>query len=67
MNVYQMCVNNIAHHIRSKSEGGFSTGSDDAEGESPDMDAFTASSVLSVAFCKAKEDVILDIMKATGG
>ena len=51
---YQMAVNNVARAIRD---------SEFEPGSCPD--AFMSSAVLAMAFCKAKEEVIEDIIKAT--
>jgi len=44
---YQMTVNNIARHVRSNDSL---------------FDAFTAALILSVAFCKDKEEILQDIL-----
>ena len=49
--VYQMEVNNIANYMR-KNRG------------NTELDAFICSSVLAIAHCKLKEDVIQDIINA---
>ena len=51
---YKVAITNVARYIRgpkNTSEGGAI------------LDGFTASMVLSVAFCKAKEDVLADILR----
>ena len=56
ISVYQMAVNNTALYIRSQviKDGGDT------------LDAFTASVVLAVAFCKTKEEVLADILSVGG-
>jgi len=54
MNVYEMCVNNIARELSSY------TGSERARRDG--FNAFDASEVLAVAFCKSKEEVLSDIV-----
>ena len=52
---YQMAVNNCAQHIK------------DNPADTPNcIDAFAFSTILGVAFCKAKEEVIMDILEAGG-
>ena len=52
---YQMCINNVARKIRSQPE----TGKDELY-----PDAFACSTVLAMAFCKAKEEIVADILRA---
>jgi len=52
---YRMAVNNTARYIRSPAN---------RRGEEFHLDAFKASEVLAIAFCKLKEDVILDLLNA---
>ena len=56
---YQMAINNVAAYI-----SGPENMAALSRGDGTAMDAFTASSVLSAAFCKAKEEVIMDIVGA---
>lgn len=49
---YQMCINNAASYIQ------------DTTGTENCIDAFTFSSVLSICFCKDKEEIIHDIVGA---
>ena len=51
---YQMCVNNVAMYIRSNP----------SEHYPSTIDAFTASSVLAIAFCMSKEEVLMHIVNA---
>jgi hypothetical protein len=56
VSAYQVAINNTARYIRSARnmhclDGGV-------------LDGYTASMVLSVAFCKAKEEVLADILRA---
>jgi hypothetical protein len=54
MTTYEMCISNAAAHIKKHP-----TDSD------PDhIDAFKFSEILGVCFCKFKEDVIMDLIKA---
>lgn len=55
MNVYQMCINNVAAAIRAQKP-------DDSDPE-PTLNAFRASEILAVAFCKSKEEVMADLLK----
>jgi hypothetical protein len=52
---YQMCINNTARHINGHALFPHDT-----------VDAFSASTVLAVAFCKSKEDVVSDLIVASG-
>ena len=51
---YQMTINNVARHIRMNP----------ATWDGTNLDAFTASHVLGIAFCKDKIEVIEDIINA---
>ena len=51
---YQMCIDNVARHIRNHPAL-----------TNDSVDAFKASTVLAIAFCKGKEEVISDILIAT--
>jgi hypothetical protein len=51
ISVYQMCINNVARTIR-------------RQPEEKQFDAFTCSEVLAIAFCKSKEEVCGDTMRA---
>jgi hypothetical protein len=53
---YQVAVANVARYIRSDRNTSASDG--------PVLDGFTAASVLSVAFCKAKEEILADILQS---
>ena len=53
---YQMAINNTARYLRSPENR---RGNDDFH-----LDAFTASEVLAIAFCKAKEEVVADLIHA---
>ena len=63
MDAYKMTINNIANYIKDSAP-------QDAEKDGYDkretvaFDAFEAASVLSVAFCKSKEEVLIDIIKS---
>jgi len=46
---YQMAINNTAEYVRTHKGS---------------IDAFTASTVLAVAFCKSKEETFEDMMNA---
>ncbi len=59
MNVYQMCVNNLAAHIRSQENLRLQ-----AQKNPEGLDAFEAARVLSIAFCKLPHDVVADLMHA---
>ena len=50
---YKVAITNVALYIRSRRN----TSCEDGP-----LDGFTASSVLSIAFCKAKEEVLADIL-----
>lgn len=52
---YQMCINNIAMHLRSR------VNVDDSH---VSINAFHCGEVIAIAFCKFKEDVIADIINA---
>lgn len=52
---YQMAINNTARYLRSP---------DNRRGDDFHLDAFKASEVLAIAFCKAKEEVIADLINA---
>lgn len=52
---YKVAITNVARYIRSHRNTGSSDGAL--------LDGFTASMVLSVAFCKAKEEVLADILR----
>jgi hypothetical protein len=56
--VYQMAINNVARYIRAHG----------ADGHEPTevVTAFEASTILSIAFCKSKEEVISDILRVGG-
>jgi len=51
---YQMCINNAKNHIMKH-------GSIEIDKES--VDAFTFSTVIAICFCKAKEEVLVDLIK----
>ena len=53
---YKVAISNVARYIRSHRNYG------DAGGV---LDGYTASMVLSVAFCKNKEEVLADILRAS--
>jgi len=53
MNAYQMVVNNVARFIRDNPA---------TDERSAPIDAFSAASVLSVGFCKSKEEILMDIV-----
>ena len=61
--VYGMAINNVANYVNN-------TLSKDAKPDGYDkkepaaFDVFEASSVLSVVFCKNKEEIVADIIKA---
>jgi len=55
VNAYQMAVANVARYIRSTENV--------VDGE-PHLNIFTASEVLAIAFCKAKEEVAVDLYVA---
>jgi hypothetical protein len=57
---YQLAVRNVARHIRKHADA-------PAGDLEPFLDAFTASTVLAVAFCKSKEEVCSDIVHAEVG
>ena len=51
-NMYQFCINNCKNKIK------------DQDPLNPDsIDVFKMSEVLAIAFCKLKEDVIMDLIK----
>lgn len=50
---YQMCINNIALYIRHTKDGSI-----------PSINAFDCSEVIAIAFCKFKEEVLADIIRA---
>lgn len=52
---YQMCINNVARHI-----------ADHPAETEENITAFTASTILAIAWCKSKEEVINDLLLATG-
>ena len=53
---YKVAITNVARYIRShRSTSGEDGGT---------LDGYTASMGLSVAFCKAKEEILADIMRA---
>lgn len=54
---YQMAINNTATFIRSQENKRAAT-------VGTGLDAFAASFALGVAFCKAKEEVLADLIKA---
>lgn len=57
---YQFAVNNVAIHITSTENRNLIN-----RGKSyQTVDAFQASEVLEIVFCKAKEEIVLDIIKA---
>ncbi len=58
VSVYQMAINNTARAIRAQAPA--VVDSDPV----PELNAFTASSILAVAFCKAKEEVLVDLVNA---
>lgn len=58
VSVYQMAISNTARAIRSQPPA---IRDNDPI---PELNAFTASSILAVAFCKAKEEVIADLLRA---
>lgn len=53
---YRMAINNVANYIRSLDNR-------DRHGDC-NIDAFQASEILAIAFCKLKEDVLADIVSA---
>ena len=56
MTPYQMVINNVATYIRSP---------ENRDGEDHlMMNAFTASEIIGVGFCKSAEDVIQDLIHA---
>jgi hypothetical protein len=55
---YQLAVRNVARFIRKRATAPA------GEYNSPFLDAFSASEVLAVAFCKNKEEVCNDIVHA---
>jgi len=54
MTAYQMCIANIAIFLRSSEN---QKNQETGQG----LDAFAASHVIAIAFCKIKEEVIFDI------
>lgn len=59
---YQMCVNNVASYIRNQSRYDVEKAERDGD---KSLDAFEASRVLAIAFCKASaEEVLVDIITA---
>ncbi len=54
---YQMAINNVARAIRKQA----SAAHDYSE---PELNAFTASTYLALAFCMNKEEVCADIIRA---
>ena len=54
VNPYKMAVSNVARYIRSARNLNCEDG--------VPLDGYRASEVLSVAFCKAKEEVLADIL-----
>lgn len=54
---YQMAINNTARFIQSPKNR--DTGSED-----PTINAFDASIILAIAFCKNKEEVLADLLRA---
>lgn len=59
MSVYDMAVRNVARHIRSQSAYDLAKNEDSKDGV---IDAFIASTVLSIAFAKLRNDVLTDIV-----
>ena len=55
---YQMAINNVARYIRNHPAGG----RDDSEV----VTAFEASTVLSIAFCKSKEEMLASAVGGEG-
>ena len=56
---YQMCINNVAIHIMNNPPN------DVGKPQNPNhVTAFEAASILSIAFCKAKEEIVHDIVNA---
>lgn len=56
-----MCINNIARHIVNN------PANENGDNSESHITAFEASYILSIAFCKAKEEIIMDIVKANVG
>jgi hypothetical protein len=56
---YTMAVNNVAAYIKGPENAAAAARNDGSA-----MTAFEASAVLGVAFCKAKEEVMGDILRA---
>lgn len=54
LGAYKVAITNVARYIKSRRD----TSEDGAS-----LDGYTASTVLAVAFCKAKEEVLADIMQ----
>ncbi len=59
---YQMAVNNVAREIRENAKANLNRPNNLAKGPN----AFDASFYLGLAFCKPKEEVIMDIIQASG-
>jgi hypothetical protein len=55
MSVYELMIKNLARHIRSWENR------DAVENGKPHLNIFTASDVLSVALCKSKEEIAMDL------
>lgn len=55
MTQYQMCINNVSNYIINQPRK-------DVE-NNEGIDAFEASTILAIAFCKTKEEVIGDIIR----
>lgn len=55
VSIYQFCVANTASYIRKNPA---------KDGEAADLDIFTASHVLGIAFMKPKEEVAIDIVNS---
>jgi hypothetical protein len=54
---YKVAITNVARYIRSRRNLSCEDGAP--------LDGYTASMVLSVAFCKAKEEVLADILRVS--
>lgn len=56
---YQMAINNVARRIQSSENRAL------ADADKPCLDAFTAATVLSAAFCKDQNEVLHDLVRTT--
>jgi hypothetical protein len=56
--LYKMAIKNVARYIASPRNLNCEDGAP--------LDGYRASEVLSVAFCKAKEEILADILRANG-